>query len=184
MRAMENVPRENIDRDGAGDDNKETKDENEASLLGKPALAKTATKTDLVLVKKGGEKEEEVQQQPHKRQMDGGMRAWLIVLSSFMCNGLIFGVINSYSLVYVELQKILEANGVQEASGKAGELTFLFIYFFKCSLDPIKWHFRYFRKWHSYINVKQQFPSVAILSPHWHHRHWSRKSVPNCPLRT
>lgn len=111
---MENVPRENIDPlgDHHTDNNKESKAENEASLLEKPPTAALPhTITDKCSNDKAG------------RRMDGGLRAWLIVLSSFMCNGLIFGVINSYSLVYVELQKILEANGVQEAGGKAGKLT-------------------------------------------------------------
>lgn len=97
-------------------DNKDSKAENEASLLEKPPTATLANTTDKCSNEKAG-----VQQQ--QRQMDGGLRAWLIVLSSFMCNGLIFGVINSYSQVYVELQKILEANGVQEAGGKAGKLS-------------------------------------------------------------
>ena len=107
---MENVPRENIDR-GMETGHKESHQaENEASLLEKPTAVK---------FNKGGLTEK--QQQGHKRQMDGGLRAWLIVFSSFLCNGLIFGVINSYSLVYVELQRILEDRGVVGASKGAGE---------------------------------------------------------------
>lgn len=61
-----------------------------------------------------------------ERRMDGGYRAWLIVLSSFLCNGLIFGVINSYSLIYLRLQKTLEDNGDPDSSSKAGLLLFQF----------------------------------------------------------
>ncbi|XP_059473732.1 monocarboxylate transporter 10 isoform X2 [Neocloeon triangulifer] len=57
---------------------------------------------------------------------DGGFRAWLVVLSSFLINGLIFGIINSYSVIYFDLQKNLEANGIHDSSYKAslvGSLT-------------------------------------------------------------
>lgn len=106
---MENVPREDIDRmDGVAVGGKESQLENEASLLEKPP---TINSHD----------HETMKVHPQRRQMDGGLRAWLIVLSSFMCNGLIFGVINSYSLVYGKLEKILEENGVEGAGEKAGE---------------------------------------------------------------
>lgn len=60
------------------------------------------------------------------RPPDGGTRAWLVMLASFFCNGVIFGVINTYSVIYVELQKKLEEKGVEDASSKAalvGSLT-------------------------------------------------------------
>lgn len=104
-----NVPREDIDRvDGVGVGGKESQseNENEASLLEKPPTTNS---------------HETMKVHPQRRQMDGGFRAWLIVLSSFMCNGLIFGVINSYSLVYGKLEKILEENGVEGAGEKAGK---------------------------------------------------------------
>jgi len=50
---------------------------------------------------------------------DGGTRAWLVMVASFLCNGILFGVINTYSVIYVDLQKKLEANGVAESSSKA-----------------------------------------------------------------
>lgn len=50
---------------------------------------------------------------------DGGTRAWLVMIASFLCNGILFGVINTYSVIYVDLQKKLEDNGVAEASSKA-----------------------------------------------------------------
>jgi len=50
---------------------------------------------------------------------DGGFRAWLVVFSSFLINGLLFGIINSYSVIYFELQKNLEESGISDASSKA-----------------------------------------------------------------
>ncbi|XP_021937048.1 monocarboxylate transporter 10 isoform X2 [Zootermopsis nevadensis] len=50
---------------------------------------------------------------------DGGTRAWLVMIASFLCNGILFGVINTYSVIYVDLQKKLEDKGITEASSKA-----------------------------------------------------------------
>lgn len=52
---------------------------------------------------------------------DGGIRAWSIMIASFLCNGVIFGLINSYSVIYVELQKRLNASGASDSSSKAGK---------------------------------------------------------------
>lgn len=53
---------------------------------------------------------------------DGGVRAWLIVFASFCCNGVIFGVVNCYSVIYVQLKAKLEQDGVAVSSSKAGNL--------------------------------------------------------------
>ncbi|XP_019764703.2 monocarboxylate transporter 10 isoform X1 [Dendroctonus ponderosae] len=50
---------------------------------------------------------------------DGGTRAWLVMLGSFFCNGILFGVINSYGVLYNDFNKALVADGVTHASGKA-----------------------------------------------------------------
>lgn len=52
---------------------------------------------------------------------DGGTRAWLVMIGAFLCNGVLFGVINTYSVVYLSLQKQLQAVGDNEASSKAGK---------------------------------------------------------------
>ncbi|CAO1410088.1 unnamed protein product [Diamesa tonsa] len=57
---------------------------------------------------------------------DGGYRAWIVLVSAFLCNGILFGVINSYSVIFMSLQRQLDANGDKEASAKAalvGSLT-------------------------------------------------------------
>ena len=51
---------------------------------------------------------------------DGGCRAWIVLISAFLCNGILFGVINSYSVIYMSLQKQLDVKGDKEASSKAG----------------------------------------------------------------
>lgn len=51
---------------------------------------------------------------------DGGTRAWLVMIGSFVCVGLIFGVINTYSVTYVHIQQKLVDSGESEASSKAG----------------------------------------------------------------
>lgn len=52
---------------------------------------------------------------------DGGLRAWMIMIGSFVINGVLFSVINTYSLIYLELQKRLLESGETAASSKAGE---------------------------------------------------------------
>lgn len=52
---------------------------------------------------------------------DGGTRACLILLGSFFCNGILFGVINSYSVLYGEFHKNFERRGSTNPSGDAGE---------------------------------------------------------------
>ena len=64
---------------------------------------------------------------PKPRKMDSGTRCVLIAISSFFCNGIIFGVINSFSLIYEKLQKTLEEQGDPDSNTKAGELSSLFI---------------------------------------------------------
>ncbi|XP_029346887.1 solute carrier family 16, member 10 isoform X1 [Acyrthosiphon pisum] len=57
---------------------------------------------------------------------EANIRSCIVVLASFMVNGLVFSFINSYSVTYVYLLKRLEDAGVSEASSKAslvGSLT-------------------------------------------------------------
>ncbi|XP_066138160.1 monocarboxylate transporter 10 [Euwallacea fornicatus] len=50
---------------------------------------------------------------------DGGTRAWLVMLGSFFCNGILFGVINSYGVMYNEYHDDLNAQGISDAAAKA-----------------------------------------------------------------
>ncbi|XP_018916431.1 monocarboxylate transporter 10 isoform X1 [Bemisia tabaci] len=56
---------------------------------------------------------------------DGGARAWTIVLASFLCNGLAFGVINSGSFINDKLRSKYEASGMSEPALKASLVTSL-----------------------------------------------------------
>ena len=52
---------------------------------------------------------------------DGGSRAWIVMVSAFLCNGILFGIINTYSVVYMSLQRQLKEKGDEGASSKAGK---------------------------------------------------------------
>lgn len=52
---------------------------------------------------------------------DGGARAWLVVISAFLCNSILFGIINTYGIIYLTLQERMTSAGDTDASSKAGE---------------------------------------------------------------
>lgn len=56
---------------------------------------------------------------------DGGFRAWLVLVASFLCNGVLFGLINSYSVLNEELHQNLVESNVTDASSKAGKCMLL-----------------------------------------------------------
>ncbi|SPP80374.1 monocarboxylate transporter 10 isoform X2 [Drosophila guanche] len=79
-----------------------------------------------------------------KEPPDGGARAWLVMVSAFLCNGIIFGFINTYGVLHSLLSDRLTALGDPEASSKAalvGSLaigtTFLFSTVAGCLTDKI-----------------------------------------------
>ncbi|XP_022234282.2 monocarboxylate transporter 10 isoform X2 [Drosophila obscura] len=79
-----------------------------------------------------------------KEPPDGGARAWLVMVSAFLCNGIIFGFINTYGVLHSLLSDRLKALGDPEASSKAalvGSLaigtTFLFSTVAGCLTDKI-----------------------------------------------
>lgn len=55
---------------------------------------------------------------------DGGARAYIVMISAFLCNSILFGVINTYGTVYLTLHQNLENDGDAEASSKAGEFDY------------------------------------------------------------
>lgn len=52
---------------------------------------------------------------------DGGTRAWLVMLGSFFCNGILFGVINSYGVLFNDYHQTLIEQKITNPSGNAGE---------------------------------------------------------------
>lgn len=65
---------------------------------------------------------------------DGGFHGYLVMICAFMCNGIIFGIINSYSVVYLSLQRQLEQSGDPLASSKACKLIFFIVFIFHKSV--------------------------------------------------
>lgn len=78
---------------------------------------------------------------------DGGIRAFAVLAGSFLTNGLLFGVINTYSVIYAELLKDLNSRNVTNAETRAGKLikmtyirfqfTVIDICLFSCRIDFI-----------------------------------------------
>ncbi|KAL7730289.1 hypothetical protein ACLKA6_016542 [Drosophila palustris] len=54
-----------------------------------------------------------------KEPPDGGARAWLVMVSAFLCNGVIFGLINTYGVLHKLLTERLTSQGDAEANSKA-----------------------------------------------------------------
>ena len=50
---------------------------------------------------------------------DGGIRGYSVMICAFMCNGILFGIINTYSVIYLSLQRQLKESGDELASSKA-----------------------------------------------------------------
>jgi len=53
---------------------------------------------------------------------EGGTRGIVIVVASFLCNGIIFGVVNSVGSIYEEIEKNLTNDGDKNAAAKACKL--------------------------------------------------------------
>lgn len=58
---------------------------------------------------------------------DGGARAIVVMISAFLCNSILFGIINTYGTVYLTLHQNLENDGDAEASSKAGRFDYAIV---------------------------------------------------------
>ncbi|XP_045111368.1 monocarboxylate transporter 10-like isoform X3 [Portunus trituberculatus] len=58
---------------------------------------------------------------------DGGVRAWLVMLASFLCNGIIFGIINTSGIIYVKIAAHLKEAGDPNAAFKGSMMMSLAI---------------------------------------------------------
>lgn len=92
-------------------------DQAQNNLL-KNGNATTTTTTTVVKLQREDQDQEEF------TPPDGGSRAWLVMVGSFFCNGIIFGVINSYGVIFKELYEDLKMKNVSDANSKAGEWEF------------------------------------------------------------
>lgn len=63
----------------------------------------------------------------HVEPPDGGARAYLVMISAFLCNGILFGIINCYSVIYLSLQRQLKESGDEAASSKACKFLEIFL---------------------------------------------------------
>ena len=45
-----------------------------------------------------------------------------MMLSCFLVNGIIFGIINTFGILFVQLNKELEEAGVEDAAAKSGTI--------------------------------------------------------------
>lgn len=54
---------------------------------------------------------------------DGGARGLCVMFSAFLCNSIIFGIINTYGIIYEELHRTLTLANDSEAGSKAGRCT-------------------------------------------------------------
>ena len=55
------------------------------------------------------------------------LKAWLVMLASFLCNGVIFGFINSYGTIYVALKTKYDMDGFNNSDTMASLLGSLLI---------------------------------------------------------
>ena len=58
---------------------------------------------------------------------DGGFWAWLVLVSCFLVNGIIFGIINTFGILFVQLKIDLDEAGVEDAATKCGNVTTLLL---------------------------------------------------------
>ena len=54
---------------------------------------------------------------------DGGCWAWLVLLGCFLVNGIIFGIINTFGILFVKLIEEMERAGIEDAKSKCGNTT-------------------------------------------------------------
>lgn len=57
---------------------------------------------------------------------DGGVRAWVVMICCFLVNGIIFGIINTYGILFVRLKADMEEAGEEDVASKCaliGSLT-------------------------------------------------------------
>ncbi|KAG5863454.1 hypothetical protein JTB14_020969 [Gonioctena quinquepunctata] len=76
--------------------------------------------TQKIVVAQKNQQNGTVSETTHTAPADGGSRAWVVMLGSFFCNGILFGVINSYGVLYTEFHDNFQRRNVSNPSGKAG----------------------------------------------------------------
>ena len=93
----------------------ETKQDN----LQTPLMAETSTSTNTNISEKSSDTNSE--RYSDQEPPDGGCWAWLVLLGCFLVNGIIFGIINTFGILFVELKQEMDKAGVEDAASKCGE---------------------------------------------------------------
>lgn len=75
--------------------------------------------SDLLSKNMRTERNGNVRREENSGPPDGGIRAYFVVMGSFFTNGLLFGVINSYSVIYTVLETKLKAQGIPNSASSA-----------------------------------------------------------------
>ena len=96
--------------------------ETKQDTLQTPLMAETSTSTTNTNTSEKSSEKYSDQEPP-----DGGCWAWLVLLGCFLVNGIIFGIINTFGILFVELKQEMDKAGVEDASSKCGERSFYVI---------------------------------------------------------
>ena len=113
---------------------------------------------------------------------DGGFHAWLIVIASFLTNGIVFGIHNCYGIIYLRLKSELERTGVNDAALKACKSSFLLvppelstIFFRTCLYFSSSW-VAFYRDDFFRFAAGRNFDRLDWIEtdsgPRWCHRHY------------
>ena len=95
--------------------------ETKQDTLQTPLMAETSSSTtNTNISEKSSDTDRYCQQDPP----DGGCWAWLVLVGCFLVNGIIFGIINTFGILFVELKEEMDQAGVEDASSKCGERSF------------------------------------------------------------
>merc|ERR1712123_477503 len=82
----------------------------------------TENEADIPFLEVGANKVKRLKKQPP----DGGFWAWLVMMSCFLANGIVFGIINTFGILFVKLKEDMEEAGIEDAATKCalvGSLT-------------------------------------------------------------
>ncbi|XP_060814940.1 monocarboxylate transporter 10 isoform X3 [Bombus pascuorum] len=139
---VSNINNEILERSSLNEDSQRPEEASNSSTEGNPLLEtdgkNSSVKIDVSIVKSNRtDKDEDDRASMNASRKDaddrnvivppdGGLRAWMVMIGSFIINGVLFSVINTYSSIYLELQRRLLESGETGASSKAalvGSLT-------------------------------------------------------------
>ncbi|XP_068965937.1 monocarboxylate transporter 10 isoform X2 [Bombus flavifrons] len=139
---VSNINNEVLERSSLNEDSQRPEEASNSSTEGNPLLEtdgkNSSVKIDVLIAKSNRtDKDEDDRASMNASRKDaddrnvivppdGGLRAWMVMIGSFIINGVLFSVINTYSSIYLELQRRLLESGETGASSKAalvGSLT-------------------------------------------------------------